>query len=142
MSLRLRHRSWSPVATFEKREVQLAFQGALPGTVAGISTGGAGVPGADVKPSGRSRVGVITIATRLPLSNLARDGPMPSQRFCQYFFTEIVQDLLLYRGVASNLSLADESWTVRAAHPHQHRTARRMRLAFQVLARIIHKFRQ
>ena len=53
------------------------------------SRGGAFVPGRDVKPSGRSPIGVILIAMRSPLSNPARDGPMPIMRFCQLLVTEI-----------------------------------------------------
>src|SRR5215469_16815592 len=49
-----------------------------------FSSGG-GVPGAEVKSAGRSRTGVILIATRSPLWKAAREGPVPKTRLRQYF---------------------------------------------------------
>jgi hypothetical protein len=38
-----------------------------------------------VKPAGKSRTGVILIATRSPLWKAAREGPVPKTRLRQYF---------------------------------------------------------
>jgi hypothetical protein len=48
-----------------------------------------------VKPSGRSRLGVILIAMHSPLSNRARDGPTPITRFCQYLLWKSVRILFI-----------------------------------------------
>jgi hypothetical protein len=48
-----------------------------------LCSGGGGVPGAAMKPAGRSRTGVILIGTRSPFSKAAREGPVPKQRLRQ-----------------------------------------------------------
>src|SRR6266576_428868 len=63
----------------------VALQGDRPGAE-GTAASGGGVPGFELKPSGRSLTGAILIATRSPLSNLARDGPTPITRFSKYFW--------------------------------------------------------
>jgi hypothetical protein len=107
----------------QRKTEQAGFQGALPGTVAGISSGGGVVPGPEAKLPGRSRIGVITIATRLPLSKFCARRPDAEHAVLPIFVAEIVKDLILYPGVLGNLGLPDESRTVRAADPHQRRAA-------------------
>jgi hypothetical protein len=50
-----------------------------------LCTGGCGVPGLEVKPVGRSRTGVILIATPSPLWKVAREGPV-ARRDCANIF--------------------------------------------------------
>jgi hypothetical protein len=56
------------------------------------------VPGAEVKPAGKSRTGVILIATRSPLWKAAREGPVPKTRLRQYFCRKSVRILFWMAG--------------------------------------------
>src|ERR1700736_433159 len=98
----------------------------------GTAASGGGVPGFELKPSGRSLTGVILMATRSPLSNLARDGPTPITRFSKYFWRK--SSRILFCRPASLVISALPIKAGPVAEPIRTRTRlpRLMRLAFQV----------
>ena len=97
-----------------------------------LCSGGGGVPGAAVKPAGRSRMGVILIATRSPFWKATREGPVPKTRLRQYFCRKSVRILFWMAGspVISAVPIKAGPFAL----PIQTRTGlpRLMRLAFQV----------